>query len=437
MSFVSPVFAWLGGALALAVVALHLLAWRRPPTLPLPTARFAPEAPVRTVSRAVRPTDLALLALRVLLIVLVSAALAGPRFSSRAHATGRVIVVDRSHGPQGWASINRAARAAFRPGDAVVLLDSAAREVRNPTLDSIVTTTTSETGSMSAALVVSIRAGVELRRKRDSVEIVVVSPFESDEMDAASAAIRRVWPGTVRTIRVDAPPNETASARRVSVRSGPGDAIAAALALAGATSVGAVRVIRDAITPADTTWAREGGAIVMWPAAAAPEGWQTRAGADTAFAVTVTSAASASHTARRATVVAPFARRVAPPSGRVVARWADGEPAATETALGAGCIRSVAITVPSTGDLALTPAFRLFAEQLARPCIGGGASMPVSDSVLSAILPVSVVPDSVVAGAGADDTRSPSSIPALMLGAAIAAALAELLVRRGAANATA
>jgi hypothetical protein len=37
----------------LTTVALHLLAWRRPPESPLPTARFAPERPVRMVSRAV------------------------------------------------------------------------------------------------------------------------------------------------------------------------------------------------------------------------------------------------------------------------------------------------------------------------------------------------------------------------------------------------
>ncbi len=439
MSFAAPLFAWVGGALALAVVALHLLAWRRPPTSPLPTARFAPEAPVRRASRAVRPADLALLALRVLLILLVSAAVAGPRFSPRARSTGRVIVVDRSHGPEAWGSIDRVARSAFQPGDAVVLFDSAAREVMNPTLDSITAPTTSESGSMSAALIVAIRAATTLRRQRDSVEIVVVSPFGSDETDAATASIRRVWPGTVRTVRAGTPPNDTTGIRRVDVRSGSGDAVAAALALAGTTSAGAVRVIRDAITPADTAWAREGGAIVVWPSTAVPEGWQTRATADTAFGVTVTSAVSASPTARArpATVVAPFARRVAAPPGRVVARWDDGEPAATETALGAGCVRSVAVMVPSTGDLALTPAFRRFAEQLARPCAASRGWIPVSDSVLSAVLPASASTDSLVRLPATDGTGSDSRLAAWLLGAAMAAALAELLVRRSAANATA
>src|SRR3954465_5097791 len=140
MSFAAPLFVWVGGALALGVVALHLLAWRRPPASPLPTARFAPDAPVRTVSPAVTPTDLVLLAVRVLVIVLVSAALAGPRFPSRVEEPGRVIVGDRSYGLEGWASIDHVARSVYRSGDALVVFDSTAREVRNPTLDSIVAT---------------------------------------------------------------------------------------------------------------------------------------------------------------------------------------------------------------------------------------------------------------------------------------------------------
>ena len=154
MSFAAPAFAWVGAGLALGVVALHLLAWRTPPASPLPTARFAPDAPVRTISAAVRPTDLVLLAVRVLVILLVSVALAGPRFASRARGLARVIVVDRSHGPEAWTSIGRVARSAYRRGDALVLLDSAAREVRSPAPDSIVAgLPTNESAGMSAAMI--------------------------------------------------------------------------------------------------------------------------------------------------------------------------------------------------------------------------------------------------------------------------------------------
>ena len=154
MSFAAPLFAWVGGGLALGVVALHLLAWRRPPASPLPTARFAPDAPARTVSRAMRPVDLGLLAVRVLVIILVSTALAGPRFASRVQGLGRVIVVDRSHGQEARGPIDRVARSVFRAGDALVVVDSTVHEVRNPTVDSIVATSPTESGGISAALVV-------------------------------------------------------------------------------------------------------------------------------------------------------------------------------------------------------------------------------------------------------------------------------------------
>ncbi len=440
MSFAAPLFAWVGGGLALGVVALHLLAWRRPPASPLPTARFAPDAPARTVSRAMRPVDLGLLAVRVLVIVLVSTALAGPRFASRVQGLGRVIVVDRSHGQEARGPIDRVARSVFRAGDALVVVDSTVHEVRNPTVDSIVATSpTTESAGISAALVVGIRAANELQRVRDSVEIVVVSPFGSDALDAATASIRRMWPGTVRTMRAGTPPNDTARARPPDIRAGSGDPVSAALALAGAAPRGAVRVVRDSTTAADTAWARQGGAVVVWPTSAAQQGWTVRATADTAFGVTVTSLGSGSFAspALSATVVAPFVRLVAPPPGRVVARWDDGEPAATEISLGGGCMRSVAVRVPATGDLALTPAFRRFAEQIAGPCVGSRGWTAVTDSVVSAVLPAIGTRDAAQTLSAVHATRSHSPIAVWLLGAAMVAALGELLVRRGAANATA
>ena len=440
MSFAAPLFTWVGGAIALAVVALHLLAWRRPPMSPLPTARFAPDAPVRTVSPAVRPTDLFLLVVRVLAIILVSAALAGPRFLSHVQGLGRVIVVDRSHGSEAWASIDRAARSVYRAGDALVLFDSAAHAVRTPTIDSIAAASQAMvSGGMSAAMVVAIRAATELQRVRDSVEIVVVSPFGSDAFDGATASIRRVWPGTVRTVRSGTPPNDTGRARPVEVRAQPGDPVAVALALDGVASEGAVRVVRDSATATDTSWARQGGAVVVWPSGPGDHGWTVRATADTAFGVTVSSlmAISSRSPARSATVVAPFIRRAAPPPGRVVARWDDGEPAATEAVLGGGCMRSVAVTLPAAGDLALTPAFRRFAERLTGPCLSGRAWAAMTDSEVSTVLPAARAGDSAQTRSASDTTRRNSAIVKWLLTAALAALVAELMVRRGAANATA
>lgn len=435
MSFATPLFAWIGAAVSLGIVALHLLAWRRPPMSPLPTARFAPEAPVRTVSRAVRPADLALLALRILLVMLVAAALAGPRFTARAQGTARVVVVDRSQAGQVGAATTQAARAAFRAGDALVVFDSTAHAVTNPTVDSILAGQGKVTGSVSAALVAAIRAARTLQRERDSVEIVVISAFETGEIDAATGSIRRVWPGAVRVVRVAGAPNDSTPRGRPEVRASTGDPVAAAVALAGVTSpTGRVRVIRDGMTPADSVWARDGGTVVAWPSDGTMSGWQTRSPSDTSYGVSVLVAAhgASGNGVRGATVVAPLVRQAAAPAGTVVARWQDGEPAATESALGSGCVRSVAIAMPSAGDLAVTPSFRRFAEQLVRPCAGSWHTPPVSESMLSAVLPASVTRDSVPQVAAADAVPGSSRFAAWMLGVALVAALTELLVRRGA-----
>lgn len=439
MSFAAPLFAWAGAAASLAIVALHLLAWRRPPTAPLPTARFIPEAPIRTVSRAVRPADLALLALRVLVVLLVAGGLAVPRLTPRVQGTARVIVADRSYGGQVATAVTEAARTAFRPGDALVLFDSAARAVANPTVDSIAPGEGRANGSVSAALIAAVRAATTLQRERDSVEIVLVSPLANDELDAATGHIRHAWPGALRVVRAGAPPNDTTPRGRPELRAAQGDPVVAALALSGATTSGTgIRIVRDTITLADSAWAREGHAIVAWPASGTLTGWQTRSRPDTAFGVSIVVPAygSASGAGRAATVVAPFQRRAMAPAGRVLARWQDGEPAVTESALGAGCVRSVAVTVPMAGDLVVTPAFRRFTEQVVVPCAGSRGWTPVPDSTLLAVLPASATPDSTVRVAAVSSTQERSTLGAWMLGLALVAALAEMLLRRGA-NATA
>src|SRR5690349_17843245 len=124
MTFAAPLFAWVGVAAAAAVVGLHLLAWRRPPETPLPTARFAPERPIRMVSRALRPADLLLLALRAALVLLAGLALAGPRFDQQRVGSARVVVADRSSSVRDGAAVVTAVRRELRAGGALVVFDS-------------------------------------------------------------------------------------------------------------------------------------------------------------------------------------------------------------------------------------------------------------------------------------------------------------------------
>ena len=441
MSIAAPFFLWIASAVAIATVAAHLLAWRRPPSSPLPTARFAPERPARVVSRAVRPTDLLLLAVRVAMVMLVGLALARPSFARERRGEGRVVVIDRSRSAGDAEAVSDSARAVFRPGDALVVFDSSAREVARPVADSIATPRDAgrapgAPGSLSAALVAALRAAERLARERDSVEIAIVSPVTLDEIDAATAAIRDEWPGSVRVIRAGSVRSDTLASVRPEVRASAGDPVAAALSLVGPVVGGAtVRVRRDGVTPADSAWVREGGTLVAWPVPPAT-GWDARPDPDTAFSVVAGGASEGFGRSTAATVVAPFDRAFDPPAGRAIAYWGDGSTAATENPLGSGCVRSVAVPVPTVGDLALTPAFRHFARRMAERC-GSNAGAVAPDSVVDRVLPAA--PSGARAPVLDRDTE-PSDAPRLaawLLGIAFALAVGELLLRRGESHATA
>lgn len=434
MTFAAPLFAWIGGAAAVAVVGLHLLAWRRPPETPLPTARFAPERPIRMVSRALRPADRLLLALRTALVLLAGFALAGPRFEHRRAGSARVVVVDRSNGARARDEIVSAARRELRAGDGLVVFDTAAREIDPRSLDSATASLVSSPGALSPAIVTAIRTARRLDEQHDSVEIVVVSPFLASEVDEATAAIRSLWRGPVRRVRVPSASDSAGAAAVPHMRGDPGDGVIAAVALNGAIAAGdRVHLIRDSLVSADSALARTGATIVLWPTAAGAR-WSARPRADTAMAVAVTAGAIGAP-GENATVVATFERASTAPDGRVIARWADGAPAASEIPLGAGCIRSIAIDVPTAGDLALTPSFRRFARRITEPC-GGTAFSALPDSVLDRVIPASV---RVAAASVA--SRSPSGLSsrltAWLLGLALAAAAAEQFLRRRGADARA
>ena len=89
-----------------------------------------------------------------------------------------------------------------------------------------------------------------------------------------------------------------------------------------------------------------------------------------------------------AVVVAEFERptvgHLAGARRRPVAWWIDGAAAAIERTVGRGCIREVAIPVPSAGDLALRPSFVALVRELTAPCGGPRDPEPIADSVLVA-----------------------------------------------------
>ncbi|MHB1224593.1 MAG: BatA domain-containing protein [Gemmatimonadaceae bacterium] len=379
MTWLAPGFLVAGVLAALAVVVLHLIALQRPRRYLLPTARFVPVAAARAAALTRRPSDWLLLVLRALAVLALAAAFARPVVTPERRPLRQLIVVDRSDAVADVAALRDSVLAHFAPGDAIILVDSVARAAVSPTVDSLrALTLVDAPASLAAGLVAARRTATSLADSTDSLRIVVVSPFAGEALDAAVPAVRDGWPGALRLVRLAARV-DTSTATAVVMRDpGTDDALAAGVRRAGMVAPRAVRLLREAPTPADSAWASEGGLLLTWPATR-PAGWADRAAVDSVGALV----------AGAATVVAPFARPwtapAIPAGGRVAARWVDGEPAAVEQPVGAGCVRTVGVPLDARGDLTLRPAFGALLRALVVPCGGARDLAPISDSALDSL----------------------------------------------------
>lgn len=440
-SFAQP-WALLAAAGAAAVIAaLHLIARRRPEATLFPTARFVPERSVRAPSRSTRPTDIVLMLLRVAAVLLIGAAFARPILELARRPLARVVVLDLSASGRSTSAARDSAGGYLRAGDLLVVFDSAARLVGGDARDSLsALEAASVPGSLSAGLAAATRAAAALRDRADSVDLVLVGPFATEEWDGATDSIRALWPGRALLVRtelaIDSGATDSAaidSAARgaavggrasVSVREGDGtgdDPVRAVVALmhAGATST-SVRIVRATPSAADSAWAGGAGhVLVLWPRDA-PEGWPTARVADTVGAV-----AAGSNV-----LVADFERTFAPPpaaGARVVARWLDGAPAATESDVRDGCVRNVAVPFPERGDLALRESARRFVAALAVPCGGARDLTPIGEARLALLRGDGRGESARALTRG--DARESRAVPWL-LGAALLLLLLELFLRR-------
>ena len=112
----------------------------------------------------------------------------------------------------------------------------------------------------------------------------------------------------------------------------------------------------------------------------------------------------------------------------VVARWADGEPAALERPVGAGCIRDVAVSVPTVGDLVLRPSFVRLLRLMGAPCGKSNFDRPGAPAD-----PSLLAGSGGLAARGAIRPTEAIAAPLVpwFLAAAFGLGLLELLVRRG------
>ncbi len=421
MSFLAPFMLAVGGLAALAVVALHLFTTRRPPSAVLPTARFVPSSEARAVARSTIPTDLLVLACRVLAVLLLGAAFARPGLDPPGPSVRSVVMLDVSASVADAAAAARLARARVTAGGALILFDTVAREVVGDEVgDSSAASAhlisgvpRAAPGILSAALVVATRAARRVARGADSVRLVLVSPLAEEAFDAATDALRTGWPGGIDLVRVPAV-TDTARGEPVHLTSPLlDDPIRPAIArLSSARGAHEVRIVRTGPSGADSAWARRPGhVLVAWPIVS-----DTTPVADgvTAFGL------------RPATIVALLVRMPLVGTSRVIARWRDGTAAATESPLEAGCVRHVAVGLPLAGDLTLRAPFLHFLSAMVEPC-GGARGLAVSDARAERF-----AGGTHAAGAQelATDANADSRIVALLLVLAVTALGAEWLLRR-------
>jgi hypothetical protein len=427
MSFLAPGFLYASLAVAAAMVALHFIVTRQPRAAILPTARFVPDTPATTVASARRPSDLLPMLLRVLLILAGGAGLAKPVLQPSRGAQARVILVDVSRSASDSRAIHDSARALWRPQDAVVLFDSSARLVRGNVADTLGTLSAPGTrGNLSAALIAALRAGSSLRDRADSLELVIVSPFAREELDAATDTIRQLWPGGARLVRVGRSAEDTVgSVGKLGISTDTSDALAMTVELARSRSTNSALIDRGSpkISPDGVGPARgSAGILIEWPASARPRFAVQRKVVDSVGGVA----------ARDARVVAAFVRRWSfPPDSlrgaEVIARWVDGEPAAIERSDGVGCTRSVAIPVTPVGDLVIRYEFVGLVATLGGPCAWRRALVPADPAVVARL-----------EGKGRFAPREAfqpltdthSDLAPWLFALALAAAIAELFVRR-------
>jgi hypothetical protein len=392
ISFLLPGFLYAAGAVALGVVVLHLLVTQQPKSDVLPTVRFFPDVVARSTSVTIRPSDLWLLLLRVLTILLIGAAFAQPQLRPDHRSVARIVAADLSRAVGNAAQLADSARRYTASAAGVVLFDSRAREVTPAVAAESLSTFASNTGTrprgaLSPALIMALRAASRIRESADSLELVIVSPFVREEADAATQALRAIWPGHVKIVRVAAAAAPADSVRSRSARARP---------------------------------------LIEWADSGATTTWTPRPRVDTIGAVR----------AGDDVLVFPFARRwqlkgarvvTAEANERVYARWSDGEPAAVERSIGMDCVRSVAIPMPTVGDAILRPEFVRFTDALAAPCQSAHDFSPLPPEFMTAL-----EGGARLAPSGAVKPRATRMTPLVpwLLASALLLALLELLVRR-------
>jgi hypothetical protein len=216
ITLAAPAFL-LAGVLAAGVpLALHLVRRRPPHRAPLPTERFLSPDP-RTAVRVSRPTDLLLLALRMLLLVLAGAAFARPVWFPAARGTREVVLLDTGAGMgTAWPRAVAAARervlgADGKPRGVLALFDTLAvpmRRIDERTFATLAAAPPTGAASRYSAALGAIPAAARELRGADSVRVTLITaPRWGGWSDGLAALRRAVWPGAIDLVALPASPS--------------------------------------------------------------------------------------------------------------------------------------------------------------------------------------------------------------------------------------
>jgi hypothetical protein len=411
----TPWVLWLSGLAALGVVLAHLLSVGRPPELALPTTRFVPEGPLDAVSQARALRDLLLLCLRLLAVLLAGAAFAGLRIAPTRAPLATLLVLDLPRyaiDTLAWRDSVRAQLETRAPVLAMVTSDGRTIDGEVAALRAFADTVAlvvdgASHSSLAGGLLVARRAARAVAPRADSMSLVVVSSFRDDAATPALREARAMWPGRVALASVPV--------GQMPVGAMPVDTLSAAN----------VRTVVGAPSADDSSFARAGGVLVVWPdgtrQSTAPRTDVDSADADSAYADSAYAVV-----ARGVALVTPLLRAAAVPAHATpTAWWPDGTPAIGDSPIGLGCQRSIGFTTPM-GDALLTRSARGVRAVLEAACT---ASVPpvLPDSLRALLVGDGAMASRSALAADADDTAS--SLARWLLLAAIAALLIEQGVR--------
>jgi hypothetical protein len=453
----APVFLLAGALAALLPLALHLIR-RRPPTRsPLPTARFL-EEDARTSIRVSRPTDRLLMALRMLLLLLVGAALARPAWVPAPSGTREVVLLDRgaAMGEAGvWGrALERARRTLLAPdgsarGD-LVLFDTATvhipqRRITAATFDSLLAAGPSTRPVSYAAALRAIEPVARELRGADSVRVTMLSPMRWGGWRPGTAALRQAaWRGAIQlpeistTVPIRVAPGEAERpGAQVIASGGAGRFVVPALAatgwsartvdgLSGTPQRSENRLVfvlgRGYGDPRE--WARAGATVVvdLDGATAAMQDWLPVRGSLTRLR----NDAGELWFAPDLRLPGAIERAdVRPKRGSILlASWDDGRPAVVAARLGRGCVVFVGTRLED-GDLPISTAFPRAVERMARGC------EPAADG--AAMLPLDAGARAILAGRGPAAVHAANgaggfSLGRWLMGGALLVALVETLL---------